>query len=257
MKSELSNGAVGQLVLLAAPALLLKFFRLVAPARSLSVTADQRQRYLGWQLPELIAYVSFSVVCTIAAFVCLRFLAVVLARPRFASLVVLEPVPALWWLSALFLGVVLAAWPTSRWLRHAIGPESDTFERFEDQRYGIDSRRLSIMLAWTFGLAAVMALLVGITKTDQLTTQGIVIGEAFVAHPPLRPYSTVRTITHGTYSRRSARGRARVHDWFNIAFDDGTEWRSRYVLWDVDDRLLVKTVIELVSARSGRPIEER
>lgn len=234
--------------------LLLRWFAPVT--EPVSVTPEEQQRYMGWLMPVVLAYLLFSVLCSTLVFACLRLLFALLVRRRFASLVILEPVPHLWGLIALFLGLVSASWITSWWLRHAIGTESERFERFHDQRFGYDSRRAMPVLASMIGVGAVVLFAAGITTADQLTMEGIVVGKAFVVNPPLRRYNTVRTITYGTRTKTMRRG-PQEFGWFVVTFDDGARWSTWNVWWDGEDRMLVRTVLELVSARSGRQIEER
>ncbi|HET9010887.1 MAG TPA: hypothetical protein VFN38_03685 [Gemmatimonadaceae bacterium] len=256
MSSIYMHRIVGQLILGAGVALVMMLLRRLAPVKQFVVTADERERYEDRKGQIILASFAFVTLFTIAFFFCLRALLSLLVRRRSGAVLILEPIPELYWLIALFLAFLAASRPTSWWVRHALRLDSDRVKRYFELRYHFDTSKLGRIFAWTIVSAAVVSFAAGVSKTDQLTTQGIVIGEAFVANPPVRPYNTIRTIRYGEFSFQTRRGTWRQRKWFVVTFDDGTRWGYRTVLWDSQDPMLLRTVLELVSARSGRPIEQ-
>jgi hypothetical protein len=248
---ELGPAIVGALATAVLHGLVFWALRRFAPAgerpADLPPREELQRRCAKWVFVELAVLAVCVPLCAAAWFFGLSALA---NRPRGVD-IMLQQVPdwPMWALPALFFGLLTAALPDALVLRALLGAERlREYVRYQEDLYGFDSRRSTVLLATPVLLFFIPYVAVCLDTYSYFDREGLVVNEAFSLREVRRPYSAITAVQKGMDAEvGTALG-------YEVVFADGYTWRPHGLGPPLDDEEEA-AIVQLVCERSGRTVQ--
>jgi hypothetical protein len=166
----------------------------------------------------------------------------------------LRPVPLIWAVPAMLLGIITSAVPLNGLYLALLRSRYRRFSRFCDERVGFDGGRAFAVLVAVCVVGTLVFFTVAVRSFARFTGSGVEIGRALLPGTTFYEYKRVRSVEHRA-TFRAPIGTTVREPHYVVAFDDGSAWYSNGVHNPPQE--VAKRIARLVAQRSGRTITER
>ena len=227
-----------------------------APAEAGDPLTDaERRSFLRWEVAAIVPILVLIPAMGLGWFFLLKGAANLVHPPLPGTRFLLRPIPILWGLPAVFLGIVSGALPMHWLYRLLLGDRYPRYIQFSNEKAGFDGWRF---LRWMTNLTLLGTgvLFFLVTRTFvRFDDQSVEIGRFLALRAATYDYRQVTAIEHrATFVAPNGNTIHRPH--YVIRFNDGTTWNARTHAFRDPDPALDAQIANLVSLRSGRPIVE-
>jgi len=218
------------------------------------LTDEERRIYRRWEVAALVPLFALTPLLGVAWYLALKGIAGLFRHDSPGTLFLIRPIPAIWLVPAMYLGILSSAFPTEWLYRLLLRDRYPRYERFCHERAGFDGKRVLLLLGGLGLAGTAIGLFVGTRTFTRFQEDGIVISRPFGLRRHFYGYGRVEAIEHrATFQAPNGKIIDRPH--YVLRFNDGASWSTREGLRDPEpdrDRMIAK----LVSERSKRPIKE-
>jgi hypothetical protein len=223
------------------------------PPAEQPLSDSERATFQRWEIAALVPFFVFATALGLAWYALLREVAWLSVAAAPDTVYLITPSAAYWGIPAIFLGMITAAVPFDWRYRVLLHERYRRFERYCDERTGLNGRRVFIGFSVAIGVGTVLFLLCGVTSITRIKTTGIEVGHALSFRRAFYSYNHVKTIRHLS-SFLAPNGSVVRRPHYVIICDDGEQWSTRQGLRDPIAEFDA-SVMSYVAQRSGLSIE--
>jgi hypothetical protein len=236
--------------------LLRRFFPVrAAPPLTEPLTDEERRLYRRWEIGSALLWLPIGFVLSFAWYLVLTGLAGLFSHKSPDTLFLRQPTWVFWGIPAFFLGMLAAVIPVDLFVRALLRDRSRRFERFCNERAGLDGNRVLIAFAVFILVGSVVFFVAGVTNFARFTELGVEIGRPLSFRTRFYDYRRIEAIEHRATFQAPA-GNTLERPNYVILFDDGLSWGTAEGCLDPDPRV-DDPIVRYVSLRSRKPILPR
>jgi hypothetical protein len=222
------------------------------------LTDEEHRVYRRWEAWELLPFFAFAPFLGFAWYLALKGAADLLHEHLHMTLgtrFLIQPISIVWWLPALFLGIVSSSVPVTWLYRLLLRDRYRRFERACDERVGFDGRLVTVWMAAVFAVGSSVWFVVGVRTFARFDGVGVEMRRPLSLRSTFHSYASIKAIEHrATFV--APNGNVVNRPYHIIVFDDGSSWSTNGGLRDPVPELDAR-IVEMVSRESGKPIQER
>jgi hypothetical protein len=217
------------------------------------LSKEERRAYGVWELMSLFPLFLFAGILTYLWYLALGFAVDFSLRMPADTEYLIQPHSLVWLVPAMMLGLLTAVFPLNVLLFVLLRDRYRRFSRFCDERVGFDGYRAFRAMAIVFIILCLGYSWIAASFFARFTRQGVEIGRP-LWFGNFYNYKQIQRIEHRA-TLQAPNGNIVHRPHYVILFDDGASWSTDEFSDLVPDE--AARIVQLVSRRSGRAIDER